>query len=291
MPKIGCPRSVWWLPLSLLTAGVPVLGADGPVSVSVDCSRRVEGPLNLWGYVNVSRRAPPPVELCARIEREYGRPRVTRCWLMLDQMWDYRTDAYRFDYEINKDYYEGDPNKKRYGVPGYTTGLCYYDYVDSVSAHSETVLMNIRRYEQEVLTGIITFGKWKEVFKAVDGLIEAIHPCWSGSWSLPEHEAGQRPGANWSRCAARGRTRRPPTAPPAANDCGHAIRPPTTGSIRAIRPDTSKHIANSHPWLSHQASSAKRPMMEEPFSCHRSQGGLVRKCRSEASGGNITEPG
>lgn len=73
-----------------------------PVAVSVDCSRTVPGPLNLWGYVNVSRRAPPPVELCERIEKEFGRPKVTRCWLMLDQMWDYRDDSYRFNYEINK---------------------------------------------------------------------------------------------------------------------------------------------------------------------------------------------
>lgn len=166
MRGVGRPENVWWLPLLLLTAGAPVVAADGSVAVSVDCRRTVEGPLNLWGYVNVSRRAPPPVELCRRIEREYGRPKVTRCWLMLDQAWDYRTGAYRFNYEINKDYYEGDPNKKRYGVPGHTTGLHYYDYVDSVSAHSETVLMNIRRYEQEVLTGMIPFEKWKEVFKA-----------------------------------------------------------------------------------------------------------------------------
>ena len=166
MREPGCPIYVWWLPLCWLVAGVPVLAADGPVTVSVDCRRAVEGPLNLWGCVNVSRRAPPPVELCERIEREYGRPQITRCWLMLDQAWDYRTDTYRFNYEINKDYYEDDPNKKRYGVPGVSTGLHYYDYVDSVSAHSETVLMNVRRYEQEVLTGMIPFEKWKEVFKA-----------------------------------------------------------------------------------------------------------------------------
>jgi hypothetical protein len=167
----GFSERAWWLapsllPLCLLTARVPVLAAGGPVSVSVDCGRVVEGPLNLWGYVNVSRRAPPPVELCARIEEEYGRPTATRCWLMLDQMWDYRTDTYRFNYEINRDYYEGDPNKKRYGVVGHTTGLHYYDYLDSVGAHSETVMMNIRRYEQEVLTGMLTFEKWKQVFKS-----------------------------------------------------------------------------------------------------------------------------
>ncbi|MCH5376021.1 MAG: cellulase family glycosylhydrolase [Planctomycetes bacterium] len=164
--NVRCRFGTWLLLLSLQLAGVSSGAADGPVTVSADCSRIVDGPLNLWGYVNVSRRAPPPVELCERIEREYGRPEVTRCWLMLDQMWDYRTDTYRFNYEINKDYYQGDPNKKRYGVPGTTTGLHYYDYLDSVSGHSETVLMNIRRYEQEVLTGMITLEKWKDVFKS-----------------------------------------------------------------------------------------------------------------------------
>ncbi len=160
------PGGVWWWTASFLLSAVPALAADGPVRVSVDCGRTLDGPLYLWGHVNVSRRAPPPVELCRRIEEEFGRPLVTRCWLMLDQMWDYRTGEYRFDYEINRDYYEGDPNKKRYGVPGHTTGLHYYDYLDSVSKHSDAVLMNVRRYEQEVLTGMIGADKWKEVFKS-----------------------------------------------------------------------------------------------------------------------------
>lgn len=159
-------QRVFWFFVCLLAATSPLPGAESPVTVSVDCNHMIDSPLHLWGCVNVSRRAPPPVELCGRIEREFGRPRITRCWLMLDQMWDYRTDTYRFNYEINKDYYVGDPHKKRYGVAGHTTGLHYYDYVDSVSAHSQFVLMNIRRYEQEVLTGMISFEKWKEVFKA-----------------------------------------------------------------------------------------------------------------------------
>ena len=150
----------------LLMTSVVAHAADRPVTVSVDCGKTLNTQPLLWGHVNVSRRAPPPKELCEVVEREFGRPTVTRCWLMLDQMWDYRTDTYRFDYEINKDYYQDDPNKKRYGVVGHTTGLHYYDYIDSVSAHSEAVLLNIRRYEQEVLTGMLTFEKWKEVFKA-----------------------------------------------------------------------------------------------------------------------------
>jgi len=159
-------RSACWDGLALLMIGAPLLAAGRSVVVSVDCGKVLNARPVLWGHVNVSRRAPPPKELCALIEKEFGRPQVTRCWLMLDQMWDYRTDAYRFNYEINKDYYQGDPNKKRYGVVGTTTGLHYYDYIDSVSAHSDAVLVNIRRYEQEVLTGMLTFAKWKEVLKA-----------------------------------------------------------------------------------------------------------------------------
>ena len=152
--------------LTALMVSLTALAADESVRVTVDCSRVAKKSPVLWGQVNVSRRAPPPRELCALIEEEFGRPKITRCWLMLDQMWDYRTDTYRFNYEINKDYYRDDPEKKRYGVQGYTTGLHYHDYVDSVSDHSDAVLMNIRRYEQEVLTGMLSFEKWKEVFKA-----------------------------------------------------------------------------------------------------------------------------
>ncbi|MFW6161547.1 MAG: hypothetical protein ACODAJ_02190 [Planctomycetota bacterium] len=159
-------RWACWGALVLVMTGAPLLAAGRRVKVTVDCGERLDAKPVLWGHVNVSRRAPPPKELCARVEREFGRPQVTRCWLMLDQMWDYRTDTYRFNYEINRDYYEGDPDKKRYGVVGTTTGLHYHDYIDSVSAHSERVLVNIRRYEREVLAGMLTFEKWREVFKA-----------------------------------------------------------------------------------------------------------------------------
>jgi len=142
-----------------------VNAAESTVDVTVNCDEVLADQPQLWGHVNVSRRAPPPPELCAMIEAEFGTPELTRCWLLLDQMWDYRIDEYRFNYGINRDYYEGDPNKKRYGVQGVTTGLRYYDYIDSVSDHSKYVLLNIRRYEQEVLTGMITFDQWKAVFK------------------------------------------------------------------------------------------------------------------------------
>lgn len=33
-------------------------------------------------------------------EREYGKARITKCWLNLDEMWDYRTRQYDFNYRI-----------------------------------------------------------------------------------------------------------------------------------------------------------------------------------------------
>jgi len=148
---------------ALLACGAPLMSAPLPVHVTVDASRTVPGPLRLWGCANVSRRAAPPTELCALIEREFGQPQITRCWLMLDEMWDYRTNEYRYNYEVNKDYYTDDPNKPRYGVVGTPTGLRYYDYLDSVANHSGEVLLNVRRYEQELLRGMITDEQWREV--------------------------------------------------------------------------------------------------------------------------------
>ena len=140
--------------------------AQEPVTVTIDCATPVPGPLHLWGCANVSRRAAPPTELCELVEREFGQPEVTRCWLMLDEMWDYRTGEYRFNYEVNRDYYADDPDKPRYGVVGTPTGLHYYDYLDSVAHHSGEVLINLRRYEQELLQGMITDAQWKAVAKA-----------------------------------------------------------------------------------------------------------------------------
>ena len=147
-----------WLVLACW-AGVAVQAAQRQVRVSVDCSQAIEGRLNLWGHVNVSRRASPPAELCGRIVQEYGRPQVTRAWLLLDQVWDYRTGAYRFDYEISKDYYVGDKTKIRSAIVGTPTGLRYYRYLDAVSQNSDAVLLNIRGYEPDVLSGLLTYDE------------------------------------------------------------------------------------------------------------------------------------
>jgi len=123
----------------VVTASGLLLAADDAVTVSVDCAQVAKAQTHLWGYVNASRRAPPPKELCGLVEKEFGRPTVTRCWLMLDQMWDYRSDTYRFDYEINKDYYKGDPHPAK--------------KLDFISFHSywvEKALAAIAQWERQI---------------------------------------------------------------------------------------------------------------------------------------------
>ena len=158
-----------WSAAVVLIAGMalPRTGADEePVQVSVDCGRPSDRPLTLWEGANTTRRAVPPPDLPQRTEQEFGKPRITRCCLMLDDMWDYRTDEYHFNYEINRDRYAGDTTKVKCGVPGVPAGRRYYDYLDPIGRHGGHVMMNIRRYEPDVLKGTITIEKWKEVFRS-----------------------------------------------------------------------------------------------------------------------------
>lgn len=129
--------------------------------------RRVVGELpRFTQYVNTSLRFAPPHELAERVEREYGRPRVVRCWLPLDDMWDYRDGKYYLNFRIGLDRYQNDTVKHKYDRGIITaTNLNYYDHLAAFSRHSDAILLNVRRYEHEVTKGILPMAKWKEVVK------------------------------------------------------------------------------------------------------------------------------
>lgn len=134
--------------------------------LSVDASKVIRPLKNFALETNTSIRFVPPRELAGRVEAEYGRPTITRVWLPLDDMWDYRDNSYHFNFEIGQDRYANDKVKSRYdrGVV-LPSNVPYYDYLDSFSAHSDYLLLNVRRYEAEVVKGIIPITKWKEVLK------------------------------------------------------------------------------------------------------------------------------
>ena len=146
------------------------------IKVTVNCDKKIEieKPLTLSGYFNTSLRMAPPKELAQKVEKEFGDIKIVRCWLTLDDMWDYRTNEYRFNFKIGKDYYEGDTIKHKYKSPNPSaisieSDVLFYDYLDSFSKHSDEIMLNIRRYEHEVKNGIITISRWKEVLK--NGLV------------------------------------------------------------------------------------------------------------------------
>lgn len=134
--------------------------------VTVDAAKVVGQVPGFTLYTNTSLRFVPPHELAAQVEREYGKPHITRVWLPLDDMWDYRDNSYHFNFEIGKDIYTDDAVKSKYDrgevLP---SNVLYYDHLNEFSSHSDYLLLNVRRYEAEVISGKISLDKWKEVLK------------------------------------------------------------------------------------------------------------------------------
>jgi len=157
------------LVLALGFGPVAVAAEEVPTQIpqlTVEASKTI-GPLRNFALdTNTSIRFVPPSELAGRVEAEYGRPTITRVWLPLDDMWDYRDNSYHFNFEIGQDRYADDKVKYKYdrGVV-LSSNVPYYDYLDSFSAHSDYLLLNVRRYEVEVVKGVIPISKWKEVLK------------------------------------------------------------------------------------------------------------------------------
>ncbi|MBL8231132.1 MAG: hypothetical protein JNL98_21750 [Bryobacterales bacterium] len=150
--------------LLMLCCAAPAAGQTARVTVEAG---RAVGPWKpATGYFNTSLRKAPPPGLADQVKEQYGRARITRVWLPLDDMWDYRTGEYRFNFQCGKDYYAADNVKHKYERDKTVeSNVMFYDYMDAFSRNSDRLLLNVRRYEHEVTRGIIPIGKWKEVLK------------------------------------------------------------------------------------------------------------------------------
>lgn len=138
------------------------------MKITVNAAKRLRRWPRVEEYQNSTLRyAPPPsfAEYCASV---IGRPRIMRCWITLDEVWDYRTDEYFWDFRIGESRYEGDPNHYPYDggviVPSDTR---YIDYLTTHAAQADELIFNIRRYEREVTDGVITLEKYEEVVERV----------------------------------------------------------------------------------------------------------------------------
>ncbi len=113
------------------------------------------------------QKAPAPV-LAELSQREFGKAKITKCWLNLDEMWDYRTRQYDFNYRIGVHKYD-DVKEKHPETWGSVqeTNVRFHDYLQAFGKHSEEVMLTIRRYERDILDGKlgVTMDDWKEIFK------------------------------------------------------------------------------------------------------------------------------
>nr|HML49646.1 hypothetical protein [Clostridia bacterium] len=128
-------------------------------------------------YQNSTLRYTPPADFPAYWASVNGNPRIIRCWITLDEVWDYRTDAYDWNYRIGVNRYEGDPNHYAYDwgvtVPSHTR---FEDYLTSYAACADEVMLNIRRYEREVTDGIVSYERYEAVVEKVIAHCKALCP-------------------------------------------------------------------------------------------------------------------
>ena len=156
--------------IPLLLIALPLVAAEPPVLVrDIDVSRHQRLFPNLTGYRNTSiQKAPAPV-LAELSEKEFGKAKITRCWLNLDEMWDYRTRKYEYNYQVGVHKYddikEKHPESWNWVEP---TRIRFDDYLKAFGEHSDEIMLSIRRYERDVLDGKLglTMEDWKTLFKA-----------------------------------------------------------------------------------------------------------------------------
>ncbi len=157
----------------LATAAVavdqPAASTAGPgITRTIDASQYFRKFPDLVAYRNTSvQKAPAPV-LAELSEREYGKAKVTKCWLNLDEMWDYRTRKYNYNFLIGVHKYDDVPEKHGETWGGVKeTQVHFYDYLRAFGRHSDAVMLTIRRYERDILDGKLGVSRedWKTIFK------------------------------------------------------------------------------------------------------------------------------
>ena len=128
-------------------------------------------------YQNSTLRFTPPTDFPEYCASKIGSPRIMRVWVTLDEVWDYRTDTYNWNFDIGVNNYEDDRSHHCYDWKSVVPlGQKYEDYLRSYSQFAESVLLNIRRYEREVTDGLISIEKYEEVVYNVIEYYKNLEP-------------------------------------------------------------------------------------------------------------------
>jgi len=138
------------------------------ITRTIDASNTFREFPDLTAYWNTSvQKAPAPI-IGKIAEESFGKAKITRCWLNLDEMWDYRTRQFDFNFKIGVDKYKDIAEKYRESWNWEVEAeVNFYDYMKAFSKHSDAVMLTIRRYERDVLDGKLPVTKedWRMVFK------------------------------------------------------------------------------------------------------------------------------
>ncbi|MEK6796390.1 MAG: hypothetical protein AABZ39_16555 [Spirochaetota bacterium] len=137
-------------------------------AITIDTSRSIGAmahPERLW---NTSMRVAPSKDIIGKAVSLYGKPRIVRAWVVLNEYWDYRDDSYHPDHIIGADRHTDDAAMFRYDrTVTRPSSVSFREYFDAVSSNAEEVLLCIRRYEREVMRGIISEEKYEAVLTKV----------------------------------------------------------------------------------------------------------------------------
>ncbi len=138
------------------------------MNVTVETERVVRPWPRIERYQNSTLRYTPPADFPAFWASVNGRPRIIRTWITLDEVWDYRTDEWDWNYQIGVNRYTDDPNHYAYDWgstrPSQTR---FEDYLKSYTAMADEALLNIRRYERETADGIVSYERYEAVCERV----------------------------------------------------------------------------------------------------------------------------
>jgi hypothetical protein len=138
------------------------------MNITVETERIIRRWPRIERYQNSTLRYTPPVDFPAYWESINGRPKIIRCWITLDEVWDYRTGAFDWNYQIGVNKYEGDTNHYDYDWPSTRPSQTRFeDYLKSYAAMADEAMLNLRRYERETADGILSYEKYEEICEQV----------------------------------------------------------------------------------------------------------------------------
>lgn len=138
----------------------------GSSSVEVNLERTIGSFKPMTRYINSSIRKAPPHELGELLSKDIGKADIIRVWLYLDNMWDYRTNEYNFNFQIGNFMFDGDAVKRPYNWDEVVETSYYYEeHLHSFCEAGKEVLMVLINYHGEVVDGTISYKQWAQVAK------------------------------------------------------------------------------------------------------------------------------